>query len=184
MLRHVPNILTVFRITLVPVFLYLVMKDMLFWATFVFAIAGITDAIDGQMAKRMKLQSVFGSVADPIADKILLSSSFIVLAIKGYVPLWLTLTVVVRDIDMLFVGVSMLKRCGKKIAFSPTFLGKLSTDMQIASVLYTMVIGDLLTDYLMQTLWIATAAVSIISGLDYTIKEIKTRSSGAVIRED
>ena len=184
MLKHVPNILTVFRIVLVPLFLYLVMREMLFWATAVFATAGITDAIDGQMAKRLNLQSVFGTIVDPIADKILLSSSFIALAVKGYVPLWLALTVVIRDIDMLFVGISMLKRSGRRLSFTPTFLGKLSTDMQIASVLYAMVIGERLTVYLIQALWASTAVIAFLSGLDYTLKEIRARSSGAVIRED
>lgn len=175
MIFNIPNILTVFRIFLVPVFLYLVIKDRLYSATAVFVIAGLTDAIDGFIAKTFNQRTEIGAVIDPLADKLLLTSSFIVLTVKGFVPLWLCVLVILRDIVIL-TGVLTLRGAGRKVVVSPTIFGKLATLLQISTVLYAMVFSGASRDTAFLSLAALTALVTIYTGVDYVWREIRIQT--------
>lgn len=171
MIRNIPNILTAIRIILVPVFLFLVFNDSLSYAAAVFVFAGVTDAVDGFIAKRFDMRTDLGAIMDPFADKFLLTSSYLVLTYKEVIPLWLCVPVVGRDIAMI-IGISLLKWAGRMPTPSPTIPGKLSTVMQTSTVGYALVIGGMLGPVPFTVLAAFTAAVTIYSGVHYAWREL------------
>ncbi len=168
---NIPNTLTIFRIILVPVFLYLLFEDRLGPALAVFVAAGVTDAVDGFIARTFNRRTEFGANLDPFADKLLLVSAYVALGAKGMVPLWLCAPVILRD-AVLLSGVLILRGTGRKVVISPTISGKLTTFLQISTVIYTMAFagkgGGLFT-----ALSIATAAITVYTGFDYALREIR-----------
>lgn len=128
-----PNFLTILRILLVPFFVHLILHDQTFWALLVFAAAGITDGLDGYIARAYHLKTRLGAVLDPLADKLLLLTAYILLAALQRLPLWLTEVVVARDMVILS-GIFFLFASGKKIAFSPSVLGKITTFVQLFTI--------------------------------------------------
>src|SRR3970040_1766704 len=98
---NIPNILTIFRILLVPVFVIFVIQNNLFMALVIFILAGITDGLDGFLARVLDQRTVIGAYLDPIADKFLLISAYLSLTIKDMLPGWLSVVVVTRDIIIL-----------------------------------------------------------------------------------
>jgi cardiolipin synthase len=102
-----------------------------------FAIAGVTDVLDGFLARRLKAGSRMGALLDPIADKVLLSGSFLTLGLKGIIPLWLTAFVLGRDLMIVGFAVAALARKTRR-AFPPSVWGKASTGAQIAYVLFAV----------------------------------------------
>ncbi len=132
--QQIPNLLTLARILLVPVVgIYIWRREYIYAAAW-FAIAGITDALDGWLARKLGASSRFGLFADPIADKILLSTMFVVLAIDRVLPWWFSGLVLGRDLVILLmalVGLAFTKHRG----FPPSVWGKLSTLVQILYLL-------------------------------------------------
>ena len=104
---NVPNLLTLLRIILSPVIVILLIQGAFFKALIVFIVAGITDALDGFLARVLHQQTVLGAYLDPIADKALLASSFITLSVLHIIPGWLTVIVISRDFIIL-LGISVL----------------------------------------------------------------------------
>ncbi|KAI9841969.1 MAG: hypothetical protein M1838_003329 [Thelocarpon superellum] len=96
----IPNILTISRLVAAPIIGYLVLHDQHAWALGLFAYAGLTDLVDGYIARRWKLQTVVGTVIDPMADKILMTALTICLAIKGTLPVWLATIILGRDVAL------------------------------------------------------------------------------------
>jgi len=132
---HLPNAITISRMALVPV-LVLLLKDQRFQGALVaFVIAGISDALDGYIAKRYQLVSQFGAMLDPLADKILLVSSYVMLAVLNLIPFWLVVAVVSRD--LLIVGGYLVYTLavGGVVQMRPTALSKLNTFLQILLVI-------------------------------------------------
>ncbi|MBI5586964.1 MAG: CDP-diacylglycerol--glycerol-3-phosphate 3-phosphatidyltransferase [Deltaproteobacteria bacterium] len=172
MILNVPNTLTLFRIFLVPVFIYLTVKDRLHAATVVFIVAGVTDAIDGFIARTFKQRTEFGANIDPLADKLLLSGAFIVLTIKGFVPLWLCVPVIIRDIVIL-AGVIMLRSSGRKVVIAPSVFGKLTTLLQITTVVYAMAFSGKTGDIPFLSIAAVTALVTVYTGFDYARREFR-----------
>ncbi len=136
---HLPNIITLARIALVPV-LILLLKDQDYAAALiVFVIAGASDALDGYLAKRLNVQSRLGAIIDPVADKLLLVSAYVMLTLLGHIPFWLVLVVAFRD--LLIVGGYMLYTShAGPVKMRPSILSKLNTLMQIA--LATLVLAQ------------------------------------------
>lgn len=168
-MANIPNILTVFRILLVPVFLFLIVNDALFAATVVFAVAGITDAVDGFIARTFNSKTELGAHLDPFADKFLLVTAYIALTAKGFLPLWLCVPVILRDIVIL-AGVFYLRATGRKVAIQPTIFGKLTTTLQITTVVYAMVFpASRSTPFLL--LSGLTALLTVYTGIDYSRRE-------------
>src|SRR5436309_4543804 len=139
----VPNLLTLFRMALIPVFVSLLFYSKFGWALGVFVLAGITDGLDGLFARRLNQGSQLGTILDPIADKLLLVTSFIVLSLPTIspqpiprhfpVPFWVTAAVISRDI-FIIVGAAAINVVTGFKGFRPSLLGKVNTTIQIASV--------------------------------------------------
>jgi cardiolipin synthase len=182
-LSHLPNIITLARIALVPV-LILLLKDQDYAAgLIVFVIAGASDALDGYLAKRMNVQSRLGAILDPVADKLLLVSAYVMLTVLGHIPFWLVLVVVFRD--LLIVGGYMLYTShAGPVKMRPSILSKLNTLMQItlvAVILAQQAAG--LAWPLTGVLVYAVLATTVASGAHYLwswliVKDIESAQSG------
>lgn len=135
-----PNIITVFRIFLVPMVVWLMLDGRMQTAFLLFLVAGISDGIDGFIAKRYGWQTELGAHLDPLADKMLLVSIYMVLGLFAHIPTWLVVAVVSRDI--LIVGAILLSwLMDRPVPVRPLLVSKINTAGQIA--LAAMVLGDL-----------------------------------------
>ncbi|MFQ5993709.1 MAG: CDP-alcohol phosphatidyltransferase family protein [Acidiferrobacterales bacterium] len=137
-LYYLPNAITLLRIALVPVFILVLDARNYEAALLVFLIAGISDGLDGFIAKRYKLVTRLGAILDPLADKILLVSAYIMLMLLGHLPLWLVLTVAFRDL-MIVAGYLVFTSLSGPVQMRPTYLSKFNTFLQIALVLTLLV---------------------------------------------
>ena len=183
-LAHLPNLITLARIALVPV-LILLLKDQDYAAgLIVFIIAGASDALDGYLAKRLNVQSRLGAILDPVADKLLLVSAYVMLTVLGHIPFWLVLVVVFRD--LLIVGGYMLYTShAGPVKMRPSILSKLNTLMQIA--LATLVLAQqaagLDWPLTIHVLVVAVLITTVVSGAHYLwswmiMKDIEPAQSG------
>jgi len=129
----VPNQITLLRLGFLPFFLILIFYEEYRWALLVLVAAGLSDAADGLLARKLNQRSPLGAYLDPIADKLLLSSSFIILAFKQKLAWWLTIIVLSRDVLILMVAVVILLISGYR-PFPPSIYGKLTTALQILLV--------------------------------------------------
>jgi cardiolipin synthase len=133
----VPNQITFLRLGFLPFFLILILYEKYQWALLVLFVSAATDALDGLLARSLDQKSALGAYLDPIADKLLLSSSFIVLAMEKKIGWWLTILVISRDVLMLVVAAVILVIQGYR-PFPPTLLGKATTFFEIALVFFTV----------------------------------------------
>lgn len=166
---NIPNLLTLFRILLVPIFVILLIYGQTFYAFLAFMIAGVTDALDGFIARFFNQKTVLGAYLDPIADKLLLVTSYIVLAIIGIIPPWLAVLVISRDIVIL-TGVAVLFLNHKFFEIRPTLLGKVSTFFQLTTVVIALSVTQpllALQPFLTGSIYLA-AALTLLSGFHYT----------------
>ncbi|MFQ5881284.1 MAG: CDP-alcohol phosphatidyltransferase family protein [Candidatus Methylomirabilales bacterium] len=164
MILNLPNGLTLLRLVLAPMIVFLLLKGAFSWALLVFILAGITDGLDGFLARSLRERTELGRILDPVADKILLGSSFLTLAFLGRLPLWLPVIGVGRDL-VLMVGSCILYTVSGRLGYPPSSMGKLATGLQILTVLAAMTVaeGDA---RLLPLIW-GTAAVTVLSGLEY-----------------
>lgn len=133
MLRHVPNILSFLRLLAAPVTALLIYQGSDKAAFGVFAFAGLSDAVDGYLAKRLALGTRFGAYLDPAADKLLMLACFVTLTHVGVTPLWLTAIVIGRDVAIL-IGLALARVMALPLEVAPLFIGKASTAVQVAYV--------------------------------------------------
>jgi cardiolipin synthase len=136
---NLPNFITLGRVMSVPVIFWLLVNDYARAAFFVFLMAGLSDAIDGYLAKRFKWTSELGAYLDPLADKILVVSIYIALAVAGQLPLWLVIAVVSRDI-LILLAVLLSWLVDRPFRIKPLTISKLNTAAQL--ILATTVLGD------------------------------------------
>ncbi|TAN61917.1 CDP-alcohol phosphatidyltransferase family protein [bacterium] len=168
----IPNILTIFRIALVPVFAFLVLLDRQGFALAVFLLAGATDVFDGFIARRFGGSSAVGALLDPLADKFLLTTAYLVLTFKEVTPLWLCAPVIARDVIMLSL-IAVLKSRGIAPKLNPNVFGKLTTLFQVITVFYALFAGFRFGDGPFNALAIITVAITVISGFSYALRELK-----------
>ena len=138
------------------------------FALFVFTIAGITDALDGLIATYFNQKTALGSYLDPIADKLLLASAFVILAVLKIIPGWLTVIVLTRDI---IIGIAFIIFALKNIQFAeiqPSFISKCTTTAQISTVILALLNPDIAGFFIIKRsfFWVA-AGLTITSGLHY-----------------
>ena len=127
----IPNIITLGRILLVPFIVWAIASSQMEIAFAIFIVAGVSDAVDGFLAKRFNMASELGALLDPLADKALLVSIYVALGINGVIPAWLVILVVSRDI--MIVGAVMLSWVlGSPVKMKPLLVSKLNTVAQIA----------------------------------------------------
>lgn len=133
----VPNLITIFRILLVPTVVWAISvgeTELAFW---LFLTAGVSDALDGFIAKRFNMQTELGAYLDPVADKALLVSIYVALAVAGLIPRWLAIAVVSRDV-MIIGAVVLSLVMAKPVAIRPLLISKLNTAAQIAFAAFVL----------------------------------------------
>jgi cardiolipin synthase len=164
---NVPNTLTILRILLTPLFAICLIKHYLVGALLVFAVAAVTDGLDGLVARLFRQKTALGAYLDPIADKLLLTTAFVTLAIQGLIPSWLTVIVITRDILILF-GIALLTIMDRSVEAKPAMLSKITTVAQLAAVCSVLIGFHTEVPANMQTplFWI-TGTMTTISGLQY-----------------
>jgi cardiolipin synthase len=166
---NVPNLLTLLRIILVPVIVILLIQGEFLKALAAFILAGLTDALDGVMARVLQQQTAVGAYLDPIADKALLASSFITLSVLHVIPGWLTVIVISRD-AIILLGIMVLTIMSVELEIRPFFISKITTALQLITVLAALagrsLPGVAGTAGLMPLYWI-TALFTVVSGLCY-----------------
>jgi cardiolipin synthase (CMP-forming) len=177
----VPNLLTFLRLGLIPVFVTLLFYQRFGWALAVFVVAGVTDMFDGLLARRFDQASQLGRILDPIADKLLLVTAFVVLSLPSImspgampehprhlpVPFWVTATVISRDV-FIVVGAAAINIVTGFRGFRPSWLGKASTVVQITGVFLILTAAGYppLRGYL-PTVYTTVFAFALFSGVHY-----------------
>jgi cardiolipin synthase (CMP-forming) len=166
----VPNQITFLRLGFLPVFLMLIAYDHYRWALLVLVVSGLSDGFDGLLARSLNQRSALGAYLDPIADKLLLSSSFVLLAFKKQLAWWLTILVLSRDVLILIVAVVILLVSGYR-PFPPSIYGKLTTASEIILV-FLVVLGAAYPEYHVGVLYhflvYTVAVLSVVSGFHYS----------------
>jgi cardiolipin synthase (CMP-forming) len=178
------NWLTVLRILLIPVFVTLLVYRKPGWALAVFVTAAVTDLLDGWVARHHGVSSRLGAFLDPMADKLLLTASFVTLTYLKALPFWITAVVISRDM-MLVIGALLVHMVGVRIYPRPTWIGKAATFFQVLTVL-----NGLLLRYFQFgvapkiVMWLA-ATCTIVSGLQYISLGMRfLNATGATEREE
>jgi cardiolipin synthase (CMP-forming) len=171
LLRHLPNLITALRILLVVPLCWLIDTARYDGALVIAAVAGLSDAVDGFLAKRYGWQSWLGGILDPIADKLLLMAAFLWLAFVGDVPIWLAALVIGRDLVIVGGAVAYYYLIGHFDA-SPSRLSKLTTLVQIVFVLGELLRLSLIMDVpdIVRSAALAvTALLTVASGVHYVV---------------
>ncbi len=137
-LRNLPNLLSLLRIALVPPVVYYLLQHNYMPALVLFVIAGVTDSLDGWLAKHFGWESALGKILDPLADKLLLVSSYISFAWLELLPMWLVLSVILRDI-IIVAGGLLYRFFFGTVVINPTYISKLNTLMQIVLIAVMLV---------------------------------------------
>lgn len=137
MMIYIPNLLTLARIGMVPWLVVLLQKQQFMLSFTVFIIAGITDALDGFIAKRFNSETYLGALLDPLADKALLVTTFIMLTVMQIVPFWLTVAVVFRDIIIVGGYLLMVLFFGS-VKMQPLMISKLNTFFQLSYIILVL----------------------------------------------
>jgi cardiolipin synthase len=127
---NLPNFITIGRLLLVPFLIVMITQGRWLSAVICFLIAGVSDAVDGFIARRLSLRTELGAYIDPLADKALLMSIYVTLAVVGTLPGWLAITVVSRDV-MIMVGVVVAWLIERPVAIKPLLVSKVNTAAQI-----------------------------------------------------
>jgi len=173
----VPNLLTMFRMALIPVFVSLLFSRKFSWALGVFVLAGLTDGLDGLLARKLNQGSQLGTILDPIADKLLLVTSFIVLSVPAIapqplprhfpIPFWVTVVVISRDI-FIVVGAAAINIVTGFSSFRPSWLGKINTTVQILAIAAILIAASFpsLSGYL-PTVYTTVFGFTVLSGIHY-----------------
>jgi cardiolipin synthase len=174
----IPNLLSLFRMGLVPLFIISVIDGRPFRALVIFLLAGITDALDGLIARVFKQQSLLGTYLDPIADKLLLVSAYVTLSIPQLnqgtqIPLWVTVLVIARDVLLVVVSLILYLAAGVR-SFPPTILSKVNTTFQVIAIVLVLVSGTFPAirwiDFTAETAIYLMAALTVASALDYGLR--------------
>lgn len=171
-LRSAPNLLTLLRLVFIPLVVIAVQQRWYYWALGIFICAGVTDGLDGLLARVMKQKTTLGQYLDPIADKLLLSTMFLVLSLTHLIRWPVTVLVFSRDI-LIVIVCSLLYATGAMKVFRPSWLGKANTVAQIVTVPFALLAED------SPARWIhagkhwgiyATVTLTILSGVHYVIR--------------
>jgi cardiolipin synthase len=170
---NLPNSITLVRVILIPFFVDLMIYGYYRPALLVFIVACCTDAIDGTIARMTNTKTELGAFLDPMADKLLIVSSFVTLAILATLPVWLVIIVVSRDI-ILALGSMIIYLTGNDLTIRPSIVGKATTFFQFLAVSLTLVLVayGIRSQYLQLLYW-TTAGFTVASGTQYVLRGMK-----------
>jgi cardiolipin synthase (CMP-forming) len=181
---NLPNLISLGRLLLVPLAISLIL-DARYWAAFwIFVMAGISDALDGFIAKRFDRRTRLGALLDPLADKVLLVSVYVTLGVAGQIWAWLVVLVVFRDVMIIggFLLIQALVALPKPT--HPVFISKINTGVQVAMIGYVLARRGLGAEFgpADALLGIAVAVTTVASGLTYLVRwgRILARSEQAL----
>lgn len=160
MFRHIPNILTVLRLVGTAPVVWLILERRFRWALLVSFLIAVTDSIDGWMARRWMLESRFGAIMDPIADKLLVGSGFVALWAVGAMPLWLVAMALGRDGAILLAAAALHRWKGVR-EFPPSRLGKANTFILMCTV------AAVFLDFYPHVFFGMSAGAIVVSGARY-----------------
>jgi cardiolipin synthase len=171
----IPNLISLGRLLSVPLAVWLILEGELGWAFWLFVLSGLSDAIDGFIARAFRSRTALGGYLDPIADKALLVSVYLALGHAGYLPVWLVILVVFRDI-LIVGGVLLLYTLKESFAMQPSFISKINTTMQIVlAALVLSTFGLDLTEPPFDLKWVTATMIWVVavttawSGLGYIV---------------
>lgn len=170
---NLPNYLTLIRIAAIPFFLVLLFSRLYNYALLVFLIGGITDALDGPVARFTNQRTRLGAYLDPLADKLLIISSLVVLTLIAAVPAWLTILVLSRDVIVTLGYGAIYFVVEERMEIQPSTLGKINTFlllMTITIVLVSLYDPNMIPSPLPSYLFLLSAVTTIISGLQYVYR--------------
>ena len=136
---NLPNLITISRLLLTPYIVWLLLIESYFLGFIFFLISGISDALDGFIAKRFNQKTLLGSYLDPIADKFLIVSAIVLLGYNGYVPIWLIIIIVSRDIAI-FGAVIISWMLGTNLRIEPLIISKINTFLQLFYIVMTFAV--------------------------------------------
>lgn len=164
---NLPNTLTILRVLLIPVFVIFIINHNYIYALMTFAIAGITDGLDGLLARLTRQKTELGAYLDPIADKLLLVSAYLSLAIVEILPGWLSVIVITRDVIIL-LGILVIILISRPPQIHPSLASKMTTTFQIVTVLLSLLRGfNPLFQTLIPIAIYGTTFLTILSGIHY-----------------
>lgn len=179
LLLTLPNLITLARLCAVPATIWLILQHRLDIAFLLFVGAGVSDAVDGWLARRWKAQSALGALLDPVADKALLVSVYVALAGIGVLPDWLAILVVFRDL-VIVGGVLVLWLAGQTPSIRPILVSKVNTAVQIGVAALAL----LLSGFALAAPWLlalgvwAVAATTLVSGIAYVVEALRGPPAG------
>lgn len=170
---NIPNVITLLRVVLIPFYIDLMIYDYYGPALVVLLVACVSDAADGLIARHTHTQTELGAFLDPMADKLLVVSSFITLAAIGRLPIWLVIIVVSRDV-ILVLGSFILYLMGHTLIIRPSLIGKTTTVLQLSTVCLVMIMINYGGNWMLVPLiaWL-TVAFTVASGAQYVMRGMK-----------
>jgi cardiolipin synthase (CMP-forming) len=177
------NQLTVLRILLIPVFVLLLVYDARIAALIVFLLTGISDCLDGYIARTWRQQTTLGTFLDPIADKLLMMTTFATLALLEALPLLLTILLIARDVILSLVIGIVLFTTGRRLP-GPTLLGRAAMFGQMTTVVLALVfyvfedwpVFETLRPFMLLPIFIGTAVLAVIAGIHYIYQIVRLLS--------
>ena len=178
----IPNLITLARILSVPVMVWSIMNGWMLAAFLLFLAAGVSDAIDGYLAKRFGMTSELGAYLDPLADKALIVSIYVTLGVSGEIPRWLVILVVSRDI-MIVGAVLLAWLVGKPLPMKPLLVSKLNTAAQLVFACVVLATLGLRfeADWLVAAAMSAVTLLSLLSIAAYVREWVRHMGSGEAI---
>ncbi|MDK9696017.1 MAG: CDP-alcohol phosphatidyltransferase family protein [Siculibacillus sp.] len=174
----VPNLISIFRLVLVPIAIDAILSGHFALAFWVFLVAGISDGIDGFIARAFDQKSELGAYLDPLADKLLLVSIFVTMAVIGALPVWLAILVLSRDV-LIVGGVILSWVLDRRLPIQPKMVSKANTMAQIGFA--ALVLGTKAFDFVPGPLWttgiVLVVALTVVSGTAYVVEWLRVMSS-------
>jgi cardiolipin synthase (CMP-forming) len=180
---NIPNLLSLFRILITFFFILAVYYDRLDYALYLFILQGITDLLDGFIARVMGLKTNLGAYLDPIADKTMLVAAFVILSLKDIIPLWLPALIILKDL-VVAIGFFILYRLAYTIKPVPTMFGKITTTCQISTILYILLVNIFSWSNVRvysEAFFYVTAFFTVLAGCHYVFVGIRMLRSGVKV---
>ena len=184
---NLPNFLTLLRIIAIPIFLIFLTDGRVGAALVTFVLAGITDSVDGAIARLTNTRTTLGAYMDPLADKMLILSAFVVLALMGVVPHWLTVVVISRDVIILIGYLTLFLLTQQLMEIRPSAISKAATFLHLvtlSAVLLSLWKAEVVGSGVRTALYAVTGVITAISGFHYIYRGLRwyqQKSGGASI---
>jgi cardiolipin synthase len=171
---NLANLITISRLLMVVPLIWLIATDRVYAAFWLLVVAGMSDLLDGYIAKNFNARTDLGAYLDPIADKTLLDGIYIALALAGWLPLWLALLVVARDV-LIVLGVALIQRRNALYRARPLLIGKINTFAQLSLAACTLAHAGGVIDLgvLISALIVAVSLTTILSATGYAVQGLR-----------